>query len=228
MKSIKIYIATMGLLVLPTTSVNSSSHKPAPSKHKPAHSSVTQKHPASETADSWKPEAALMSNLAQEIQVSGYAFRLPDGYSEVAQPPEIVAQRQRGFNSHLYGSGRRSDGTASALGFTIATPPPGITGTISLDDALEGTLARKKHQWQNFIESPIQDGQINALAFKRVYFKGMVSGAAGTRMAHGFAYVAIDGKNIISFQAEDAEPYNDQSIPIAQAAVLTLHRLATQ
>ena len=96
----------------------------------------------------------------------------------------------------------------------------------TLSDALEGALEQKKHQWQNFTESPAQDGHINGIVFKRMYFKGIVSGQAGTRMAHGFAYVAIDGKSILNFQAEDVEPYSDDTIPIAQASVLTLHKQA--
>jgi hypothetical protein len=222
MKRIKVYMAVAGLLVLPAASATSSSHKHTPPKHKAAHTSLSQKPTVS--ADSWKPDPALIGSLAKEIQVGGYSFRLPEGYSEVEPSPDVIALRQRGFNSHVYGGRRRSDGTAATFGLTVATPPPGMTGTLSLDDALDGTLAQKKHQWQNFTESATQDGQIDGLTFKRVYFKGLVSGAAGTRMAHGLAYVTTDGKNIISFQAEDAEPYNDETIPIAQAAVLTFHR----
>ena len=184
--------------------------------------------------DSWKRDPSLIKNLASETQIkrtaqtTGYAFRLPEGYSEAAPPPEIVAQRQNGFDNHVYGLTRRSDGTAATLALSVATPPPGMVGTLTLTDALEGTLAQKKHQWRFFTECAAQSGLIDGLSFKRVYFKGLVSGAAGSRMAHGFAYVAIDGSNIVSFQAEDAEPYNEQSLPLTQAAVLTFRRTIAQ
>lgn len=228
MKNANISISLTVVLVLSAGSANSSSHKPVRSKHKLVPSSTTRKPSASTEVDTWKPDPKLLNNLTGETQVSSYALRLPEGYSEVPQSPEMAARRQNGFDNHVYGMSRRSDGTAATLGFVIATPPSSMAGTLTLDDALDGTLQQKKHQWQDFTQSPVQDGYINGLAFKRVYFKGMVSGAAGTRMAHGFAYVAINGNSILSFQAEDVEPYNDETIPVAQAAVLTFHKQATR
>lgn len=133
-----------------------------------------------------------------------------------------------GFDGHEYGLTRRSDGTSATIGFSIATPPQGMTGAIPLNEVLEETLDAKKQQWPNFTESAAQDGKINGMSFKRAYYKGIISGRAGTRMAHGLVYVAVDGTKIISYQAEDVEPYNDDTLPIAQASILTFHRQETK
>ena len=227
MKNTNTYLLLTALVLLSAVSANSSTHKPAHPKHKAASSPASHKSSAPAVVDTWKPDPKLLDDLTDETKVSSYTFRLPEGYSEVPQPPEMAAQRQNGFDSHVYSMSRRSDGTAATLGFVVATPPSGMAGNLTLNDALEGTLEQKKHQWQGFTESPVQDGQINGTTFKRVYFKGTVSGAAGTHTAHGFAYVALDGKSILSFQAEDIEPYNDETISTAQAAVLTFHKRAS-
>ena len=224
MKNTNTSLLLTGLLILASVSANAFAHKPVHPKGKPVSGSAAHKLSASPVVDTWKPDPKLSDSLTDATQVSSYALRLPEGYSEVPQPPEMAVQRQNGFDSHVYGMRRRSDGTAATLAFVIVTPPPGMAGTLTLNDALEGGLEQKKHQWQDFTESSVQDGRVNGMAFKRVYFKGTVSGAAGTRMAHGFAYATIDGSHILNFQAEDVEPYNDDTLPIAQAAVLTFHK----
>ena len=224
MKNTKIYLAMTSLLMLLDIAANSSAYKPVHPKHKVASSLATHKSFAATAVDTWKPGPKLLSGLAEETSVGRYFLRLPEGYTELLRPSTMNSPSLAGFDSHVYGMNRRSDGTASTIALIIATPPPGMKGKLTLDDALRGTLEQKKSRWQNFTQSPAQNGSVSGIAFMRVYFKGLVSGAAGTRMAHGFAYVAIDGDSIINLQAEDVEPYNDETIPAAQASVLTLHK----
>ena len=205
MKGVNIRLVVTGVFLLPFACIHSSGNTGLPNV---------------------KSAALLLDQTP--TQIGEYTIRLPKGYSEVAPPPEIISQRQHGYNNHLYSGDRRIDGTAASLGLSIATPPPGIMGKLSLDEALEGTLRQKKRQWRNFTEGPKQLSQINGLTFKWVRFGGLVSGNIGTRRAIGLDYVAIDGRNIINIQAEDVEVFNKQSIPLFEMAVSTFHRRASK
>ncbi len=226
MKNTNLLLFVISLLFI--SAINQANSKPLHPKHKAAHSATVAKASAPKKTDSWQPDPTLATNLADETQVGSYFIRLPFGYSEIPQPPGIAAQMPNGFDNHEYGLTRRSDGTSATIALSIATPPPGMTGSISLGEVLDGTLTAKKQQWQNFTESPAQDGEINGLSFKRAYYKGIVSGRAGTRMAHGLVYVAVDGTKILSYQAEDVEPYNEDTLSVAQASILTFHRQETK
>ena len=221
MKNTNTYLLLTGLLISLTVPTNSAPNKLAHPKHKTVPS---RKSSVSPTVDTWKPDPKLLNNLAEDTTAGRFNLRLPEGYTELPRPSAMNAPNLVNFDTHFYSSSRRSDGTAPTIALIIATAPSDKVQTLTLDDAMKGTLEQKKSQWQNFTQSPAQDGNIGGIAFKRVYFKGLVSGAAGTRMAHGFAYVAIDGNSILNFQAEDVEPYNDETISVAQASILTIHK----
>lgn len=223
MKHVKIFMAAAVLSASLISSATAASHKPASPARQAAPATSSQLSLASHEADSWKPDPALVASLAQETQVGGYPIRLPKGFTEVASPMGTSPESRPGFENHLYSATRRSDGTAVGLGLSIATPPPGA-GTISLDDALESTLERKKQRWQNFHQSAIERGLINGLACERVYFKGALSKTPGARKAHGMAFVTSDGKKVVSFQAVDTEPYSQHTLHLIQASILTLHQ----
>lgn len=212
--------------MLPAISANSLAHKPMHPKRKITPFPTSHKSSAFPVVDTWKPDPKLVNDLAEETTAGNYNLRLPEGYTELPRPPAMNSPSLAGFDSHFYSINRRSDGTAATIAFIVATPPTGTREKLTLDDALKGTLQEKESHWQDFTKSSVQDGRINGIAFERVYFKGIVSGKAGTRPAHGFVYVAIDGNSILNFQAEDVEPYNDETIVDAQASVLTLRKQA--
>ena len=222
MKRIVVSVAFAGLLAVPIVNTATGNKKAAHTKTSAASGTKPASPP---TSGDWHPASNLVSSLGGEVVFGAYAMRVPEGYSEVSPPPEIVAQQQsHGFDSHVYFTDKRSNGTRAGLYTTVATPPPGMAGALPLDEALQGAMAQKKHQWHDFVESKPEQGQMSGLTFERAYFKGIYSGPTSTRLAHGFAYVTEDVGKIISIVAEDSEPYSGQTLPVAEAATLTFHK----
>ena len=71
------------------------------------------------------------------------------------------------------------------------------------------------------VKTRAQAGRISGLGAVRQYFKYSNKHA---QKEHRFHYVVVDGSNQTIIVAVDNEPYSKTSLPLAEAAVLTLRK----
>ena len=82
-----------------------------------------------------------------------------------------------------------------------------------------GGIQRRRTNWS---QTATERGKVNGLDFLRVRWSGAEK-TKGSNM-HGFIYVAQDGLNFIQIGSQDIEPHHEQSLKLAEAAVLTIKK----
>ncbi len=187
-------------------------------------------HKKADIGDSsqWKPDPKLLSQLGPARQFGGFSMRVPVGFKSFT--PKTLSDRGS-ITSYTLKSPTRSDGTFLILFVIIGSAASGYhTGTpdelLNSNGGLDGK--------PNLTKSDIENGKANGLELSREYFKYTASltdlyaryhaDTNDSHIIHGFHYVTTDGQTDAIVVAVDAEPYNATSLPLAEAAALTLRR----
>lgn len=182
---------------------------------------------ASQSANSseWNPNAALLNKLAPESQFDTYALRLPLGFTQVdktIQPAGSAILKQL-----TYAGQKRSDKTFPVVTVLTLSNLPVTTSAgerAQLDKALDNVEQTTTEGKPNLVISPREYGEANGLPLVREYFKFSQTDEGRTTFIHGFYYACITRTSALLFSSFDAEPYNKMSLPVAEAAALTLHQ----
>ena len=181
-------------------------------------------------ASQWKPDAKLLSQLQPERQFGSFSMRIPVGFT--AWPPKTASLNQGQTTLYAVKGPNRPDGSFLLILIVTGSSNPGYH-TTSVDGLINSTaLLNNKADVK---KSEIQIGEVGMeLAAGRQYFKytdkaiNMFPKYRGdpnmSLAAHGLAYATTNGQTDIVVAAIDAEPYNATSLPLAEAAVLTLRR----
>ena len=194
--------------------------------HAKAHH-TTRPAAASQSANSgeWNPNAALLNKLATESQFDAYALRLPLGFTQVDKTVQPVGSAT--LKQLAYAGQKRSDKTFPIVTVLILSNLPVTTSAgerAQLDKALDNVEQTTTEGKPNLVISPREYGEVNGLPLVREYFKFSQIDEGHTTFIHGFYYACIMGTSALLFSSLDAEPYNKTSLPVAEAAALTLHQ----
>lgn len=190
-----------------------SAKKPTPKRHaaKPA------PHPKSADAGVWTPDPKLLSQLEPEQAFGPYQMRIPAGYTVKNFDVPATGAKVAGF---LLTGPVRPDHTAPQMRVIVMVAQPGyvtrsVDKLLKMDDVLDAT--------PGLVKSPTEDGQGSGLQLSRQYFKYPSEVHAGRRM-HGFFYATTDSRSDARMEAVDAEPDSATTLPLLEAAALTLHK----
>lgn len=206
--------------------VTSASAEAKPKSHAKAHP-VTRAATASSSASAgeWTPSLSLLIKLASETQFESYALRLPLGFTQVdktGQPAGSATLKQ-----FIYAGQKRSDKTfpvVTVLTLSNLSVTTSAGEQAQLDKALDNVEQTTTERKPNLVISSREYGEVNGLPLVREYFKFSQIDEGRTTFIHGFYYACIAGTSALLFSRFDAEPYNKISLPIAEAAALTLHQ----
>ena len=95
-----------------------------------------------------------------------------------------------------------------------------ITSHLSSAQDVAIGLRSMQRDHMNVVSAPVQSGSLNGLAFSRGYWKG--TGVRTGRRFHGLVYCQIASPNMINISAKDSEPSSRSSLPMLDAAALSL------
>lgn len=183
-------------------------HKAAPAKKRPA-----------KAADSseWKPDPKLLALLQPETQFGPFSMRLPVGYTVEQHDMSDATTRVTGY---LATGPKRAEGSFPVIFVLVGVATPGFR-TGSADHLLEGNQVINEKP--GLVKSGAEDGEVNGLVMVRQYFKYPAK-PGSDRLFHGFHYATTDGTTDAIVAAMDIEPGNADTLPLAEAAALTLHK----
>ena len=191
--------------------------KPAQTKsnaHKPA---AAKPEADSGATPVWTPAPKLVGQLDQATQFGSYRLRLPIGYAVEQQDmsTDIAA-----ITGYIARGAPRTDGTFAVVMVIVSEAKPGSAPT-DLETILNGNpfLSGKS----DLVKSKVEMGLIDALTAMRQYYKFPVM-PGSAHFLHGFHYASESGQNAVIVAALDAEPYYTKTLPLAEAAALTLHK----
>lgn len=160
------------------------------------------------------PNPELMSQLSEEVQFNGYGVRPPKGYTLKQLPSPLSGRAWTGQP--------RMDGTSPSFMCLVITIPPGErlpTGVSGFVELLAGVRKRRT----DWTATPPEPCEIGGLRFLMAEWRGK-SLDSGVPM-RGFLYATFDGRTVIQLSSQDPEPYDQSSLPLAEAAASTFRRL---
>ncbi len=202
-------LTAAALAAVPAGAKPAHGKKAAPARKRPA--------PAKAAASSWKPDAKLLALLQPETQLGPFSMRLPAGYTvqrdDVSNPTTQV--------SRFFATGpKRAEGSFPVIFVLVGVATPGYR-TGSADGLLDGNVVINEKP--GLVKSGFEDSEANGLIMVRQYFKYPARPGSG-RLFHGFHYATTDGTTDAIVAAMDIEPGNADTLPLAEAAALTLHK----
>lgn len=215
-RAIALALAAVALAAAPAgakpTHGKKAAHRAAAAKKRPP--SVSR---GGTDAAQWKPDADLLAQLQPEKSFGAFRLRLPRDYTVEEQDMSTPKSRITGY---LAKGPTRTDGSFPVMIVFVGVAAPGLS-TGSADGLLNGNQAI--NGMPGLVKSAFQDGEANGLQLVRQYFKYLLR-PGSSRLEHGFQYASTDGQTDIIVAALDPEPYNADTLPLAEAAALTLHR----
>lgn len=168
-------------------------------------------------AAQWKPEAAPLAQLQPETQFGAFRMRLPAGYTVEEHDMSTPQQHITGY---LATGPKRAEGSFPVIFVFIGVAAPGFS-TRSADGLVEGNAVINEKP--GLVKSSLEDGEANGLQMVRQYYK-YPARPGSSRLFHGFHYATTDGQTDALVGAMDIEPDNATTLPLAEAAALTLHK----
>ena len=156
----------------------------------------------------------MLNQLQVAVHVGGFQIRPPTGYVLKRKPgPD-------GSEAFAWVGAPRSDKTQPYLMVATIGLPAAEAKKYTLDQILDkflqGVERRRAADWKR---TPTEHGSINGQAFVRARWNASVRGSA--LKMHGFHYVATFGHRVIQISSQDAEPYHQRALKVAEAGALT-------
>ncbi len=172
----------------------------------------------------WSEDPALMAQLGPEQEIKGplgsYGLRPPAGYT--LRQGSMQANDGTG-TVYVWSGPAAADGTTPQFEIMIAGDRGNMTSRMTSAGYAEVGLLAMNRQHKQLVHSPIQSGSIHGLPFSRGYWRGL--GNRTGRHFHGLIYSEIAAPNMIVISGKDSEPGSRASLPLFNAAALSLHKL---
>lgn len=186
-----------------------SAKRPAPKHH--------AAKPAPKATSAWAPDPKQLDGLDAPRTFGDYLLRFPKGF----QSKEKVMDEKYGTAATCIASGpKRADGSVPFL--VLVNGHAGEGGVaLSVDTLMKG--ADLPRDQAGFVETDTQDGSNGSLDMSRRYFKFPDPSHTGKFM-HGFLYATTDSHSNCVVMAADEEPYSATTLPLLEAAALTLRK----
>lgn len=188
---------------------------------KAGHKATARKRPPSVSSGAaslgWKPDAKLLSQLQPETQFGAFSMRLPAGYTVEKHDMGDPTTQVSGW---LAQGPQRADGLFPVIFVLVGVAAPGFR-TGSADGLLDGNAMINEKP--GLVKSGFEDGEVNGVQMVQQYFKYPIR-PGSSRLFHGFHYATTDGQTDAIVAGMDVEPDNTTTLPLAEAAALTLHK----
>jgi hypothetical protein len=167
----------------------------------------------------WRPDEALLDQLAPAVDVGAYQVRPPKGYTSVPTPPG-APKEARAFT---WVGSTRPDGTAPQFMVVLITLPADA-GLVLPDQLLVSALRALHRLYESWSQTDDETGRVNGLTFLRARWSG--TDAAKKWKLHGFVYVYVapDDNLVVQLRSQDVEPNHEQALKVAEAAALTFRK----
>ena len=182
---------------------------------KPSGATTVPVHTAPPISD-WEPNARLLEQLGPAADVDAYQLRPPQGYSFVTSP--AIAPGAKAF---AWIGTRRNDRTVPML-FIGVVSPPAEEANITVEQYLEKRLESVKSGRTSWMQTKPERGRVNGLTFVRSRWSGTDTETQWNK--HGIMYATRDGSTFIHLHIQDSEPHHEETLRLAEAAVLTFKR----
>lgn len=187
------------------------------------------KSPVGPALPAWKPNPALVGDLAPEVTLQGYSIRPPQGY-ESRQADALRILQPFGVDMYLWHNAQENP-DASGLSVQIIKRRNLDTAT----DVLDYELNLSKQDMEKFAHSKPETGKVNGIIFARAYWQGDEKHPSGTYTRRGFSYASTSSGQGIYISGYDRVPCNSEpckyqpidqmTLPVAEAAALTFRKL---
>ena len=171
----------------------------------------------------WTPSGSLTAQLGPEQQIGGpngqYALQPPAGYTL----RQVSMQATDGTSQiYAWNGPQAADGTAPQF-VVILGGGPAMMAPLTSSQYVQMGLMSARRDHVDLKASPVQSGSVHGLPFSRAYWKG--AGARTGRRFHGMVYCLIAAPNMIMISGKDSEPASRSTLPLFDAAALTLHKI---
>ncbi|MEO7720103.1 MAG: hypothetical protein ABIY70_28270 [Capsulimonas sp.] len=183
-------------------------HKPAAKKEAPV---------VSGDASTWIADPKLVVQLDQATNFGSYSLRLPVGYT--IEEHDMSTDRAA-ITGYLAKGAPRKDNTFAVIFVVVSEAKPGFAPT-DLETILNGNPFLNGKA--GIVKTDAESGTIGPLSAMRQYYKYPAQ-EGSTHFLHGFHYASVSGQSTIIVAAMDAGPHHAKSLPLAEAAALTLHK----
>lgn len=170
----------------------------------------------------WSADQKLLEKLGDEQAVGDYRIRIPQGYNP-SNP--AAAGPTRAF---LWELPLRDDRTAADFSLILQALPAEVVAGKKLEDHFQDVVEAVKCKRDDWSATPPEYGQIDGRTFIRLHWTGIgkpVSRKAlSGRKMQGFIYVSVEQQNAIIMVSQDVEPDAETTMPLLEAAALTLRK----
>ncbi len=177
----------------------------------------------------WQSNPALTSSLGQEANQQGYGMRIPNGY-EPGYADLLGNLQPFGLDMYLWYNDRQAP---NASGISLD-----VVRRVNLHtpaDTVQYALEEQRKGMDNFVSTPIEEGEINGIPFARVYYQETEKKPSGVHVESGFIYAMTDWTKGIIVTGYDRVPCSGEPcqyapmgqpvLPSVEAAILTFHKL---
>lgn len=167
----------------------------------------------------WKPDPKIVAGLGPDYTLYGSAIRFPQTFT-------LKYTKEDGKTDIRIWDGFEYENGFHAELLILCVP---LNGRELAPDQLlivQGELLKLGReglasQFDDWIQSSTEHGQVNTQLFDRLYFKAFDQRVL--KEIHGFVYTTATDKCVYGFFTADTEPYNKMSLPVLEASVLTFH-----
>ena len=167
----------------------------------------------------WKPSPGLVNQLAPETGWEGYNFRQPPGFALTMRQNRVLRSVA---DIYEWDGPIRPDETRAIFVVRIIHPQPGYYPNDNLTELLSQRSEAYSDTHRNYTASGIQFGNLNGLEFSRLHWQGFWPRTR--KVDNGLIYLTTIPEAIITITASDAEPYQQTTLPLCEAAALTFHK----
>ncbi len=172
----------------------------------------------------WSADPAVTAQLGPEQQISGpqgrYSVRPPAGYT--LRQASMQANDGTGM-VYVWAGPAAADGTFPQFEVMLGGDGGAMTSRLTSAQYTTVGMMSANREHRQIVRSPIQSGSIHGLPFARGYWRGL--GNRTGRHFHGMVYTEVAAPNLIMMSGKDSEPGSRASLPLFDAAALSLHKL---
>ena len=166
----------------------------------------------------WEPDAAVLGELDPEVDAAQYHLRVPRGYAQ-----DQSFQMPPPYKAIIWRMPRRSDGSVATLMLVEEPGPPGGALTKELSrNVADKFLGGLRLTIQRVKEDEFARGRIHG--FDSILIRWTGNAATPGPVVHGASYLTLIGQKLVSITASDFEPHHQATMPLGEAAALTLRK----
>jgi hypothetical protein len=166
----------------------------------------------------WTPDPKMLVHLREE------PFDLSETKYTICPPKDYQFERRRDDGNRYSWKTeiRDSDTTYAKIDVIFLSMPQEMQGQ-SLEALLNYWSRNDKLRYSEFSRAPLEYGTINGMKFMRSRFSGLRTGIVKFQ-EEIITYLMLDGNNLVGIEINDVDPHHKETLPILEAAALTLKR----